>query len=304
MEISCTIMETALTPSAKHHSHVGTKVRLKAHASESSPRTRRGDGGAAHASSSSSAAAKQRRRPSGSLIPLMLVDEPAVTTGSRRSIVGGEELSRNVLMGLNVAGVAQALLTTIFRLFHVDVFLEAYKLPSESYSNGSLAVSVITTVSSVVGSWMVDTTARRRDRTESVGHTGFYFVACFLTPFYGFHPQWGMAHFVLTVSLYQTLYSYTAILLGSIVTDSHTMTHQQRVAFMASGKAVNLVFSFIAGRIALMTFQEDNLHPFRLHDSRHLSLALLEKFAEFDRGENNIGYIYPRRYVWDEKRGQ
>lgn len=239
---------------------IGTKVRRKAHASESPPRSSRRNGATHPSGAPSSSAAKPRRRISGSHIPLTVEDDEP----RRRSILGGEELSRNVLMGLNVAGVAQALLTTIFRLFHVDVFLQAYQLPLESYSNGSFVVSVITTISSVVGSWMVDTTATRRDRSQSVGQTGFYFVACFLTPFYGFHVQWGMMHFIMTVSLYQTLYSYTAILLGSIVADSHTMTQQQRVAFMASGKAINLVFSFIVGRVALMTFQEDNLHPFRI----------------------------------------
>eukprot|EP00977_Amphora_coffeiformis_P013583 scaffold3591_cov159-Amphora_coffeaeformis.AAC.6 len=234
-----------------------TNLRRKAHASESPPRTRLHDGEA------STTATEARRRPSFSSIPLFH-DKGTEEPTSKGFGSGGDELSRNVLMGLNVAGVAQALLTTIFRLFHVNVFLQSYKLPLESYSNGSFVVSIIITVTSVVGSWMVDATATQRDRTESVGQTGFYFVACFLTPFFAYHPQWGTLHFIVTVSLYQTLYSYTAILLGSIVTDSHNMTQQKRVQFMASGKAVNLVMSFVVARIALMTFSEDNLHPFRI----------------------------------------
>ena len=202
-----------------------------------------------------------RRRPSFPSTPLLQSDEPSKGHGGGG---GGDDLSRNVLMGLNVAGVAQALLTTIFRLFHVNVFLQSYKLPLESYSNGSFVVSIVITVTSVIGSWMVDATATQRDRTESIGQTGFYFVSCFLTPFFGYHPHWGTLHFIVTVSLYQTLYSYTAILLGSIVTDSHNMTQQKRVQFMASGKAVNLVMSFLVARVALMTFSEDNLRPFRI----------------------------------------
>ena len=253
-------METEESLSSPIHQKLGTKVIRKQGESPpppSSSRKKRNEG-------PQGSSTKQRRRPSSDTpITLTLTEEEC----SKKSIIAGggtRELSRNVLMGLNVAGAAQALLTTIFRLFHVDVFLQSYKLPLESYSSGTFVVSVVTTISSVVGSWMVDTTATKRDRTESVGQTGFYFVACFLTPFYGFHSQWGTLHFILTVSLYQTLYSYTAILLGSIVTDSHTMTQQQRVAFMASGKAVNLLLSFVVGRIALMTFQEDNLHSFRV----------------------------------------
>ena len=244
-----------------------TNLRRKAHASQSPPRTRRTH--KLHDDETSITAAvtaqkEARRRPSFPSIPVLQyksnTEEPSQGFGGG----GDNDLSRNVLMGLNVAGVAQALLTTMFRLFHVNVFLQSYKLPLESYSNGSFVVSIITTVTSVVGSWMVDATATQRDRTESVGQAGFYFVACFLTPFFGYHPHGGTLHFIVTVSLYQTLYSYTAILLGSIVTDSHNMTQQKRVQFMASGKAVNLVMSFVVARVALMTFSQDDLRPFRI----------------------------------------
>jgi hypothetical protein len=133
-----------------------------------------------------------------------LLLKPAQTSAKRRhrrphssKPSGGEVLTRNVLVGLTVAGVAQALLTTIFRLFHVDVFLQAYHLPLSSYANGSLIVSMVTTVSTLIGAWVLDHRATKRYRHDHVGQAGCLFVLCFLTPFFRLSSwQWETAHFV------------------------------------------------------------------------------------------------------------
>jgi hypothetical protein len=118
---------------------------------------------------------------------------------SKPGALGGEVLTRNVLVGLTVAGVAQALLTTVFRLFHVDVFLQAYHLPLSSYANGSFIVSMVSTVSTLVGAWVLDHTATKRYRHDLVGQAGCLFVLCFLTPFFRLPSwQWETAHFVST----------------------------------------------------------------------------------------------------------
>lgn len=54
------------------------------------------------------------------------------------------------------------------------------------------------------------------------------------------------------------MYSYMAILLGSIVTDSHAMSNQTRAQFMASGKAVNLVLGVVVSRLGLWAFYSHN----------------------------------------------
>jgi Na+/melibiose symporter-like transporter len=56
------------------------------------------------------------------------------------------------------------------------------------------------------------------------------------------------------MSLYDTLSSFTTMLLGSVVTDNHSMTDQARVQFMASGKVVNLFASFAVARMGLAIF--------------------------------------------------
>ncbi len=71
-------------------------------------------------------------------------------------------------------------------------------------------------------------------------------------------------HFIVSMSLFDTLNSFTAILLGSLVTDNHHMTDQERVNFMASGKILNLVSAFVVARIGLVIFDEEDMHDFRV----------------------------------------
>lgn len=67
-------------------------------------------------------------------------------------------------------------------------------------------------------------------------------------------------HFIVTTSMYDTLYSFTAILLGSLVTDNHHMTDMERVNFMASGKVVNLFAAFFIAKIGLDYFETNDLY--------------------------------------------
>lgn len=180
--------------------------------------------------------------------------------------------SRNhLLLGLTIAGVASSILTTIFGLFHVDVFLRVYKLPLSSYTNGNLIFSVVNTLNDLAGAWVVDhASATTISRHDMVGVAGCLFAFCFLTPFFRWNTDgdesWQNSfHFVISMSLYDTLHSFISILTGSIVTDDHTMTDKQRVRFMASGKFTNMLVSFIFARIGLALFNVDsNLVEFRM----------------------------------------
>lgn len=64
--------------------------------------------------------------------------------------------------------------------------------------------------------------------------------------------------------MYDTLYSFTAILLGSLVTDNHHMSDKERVNFMASGKILNLFASFAVAKIGLDIFETNNMNQFRI----------------------------------------
>jgi hypothetical protein len=187
---------------------------------------------------------------------------------------GGKQ---HVMIGLTIAGVASHLLTTIYGLFHVDLFLRAYELPLPTYSLGSFVFSIINTMNDVAGAWLVDHVAMTRARSDMIGMSGCLFALLFLTPFFRWPRNtvnntmtsssnlwWDGVHFVTTMSLYDTLYSFTAILMGSVVTDNHSMTDKARVQFMASGKVVNLMSSFTVARIGLAIFRVDNLYSFRI----------------------------------------
>jgi Na+/melibiose symporter-like transporter len=60
------------------------------------------------------------------------------------------------------------------------------------------------------------------------------------------------------------MYSFTTILLGSLVTDNHHLTDDERVNFMASGKILNLFAAFFVAKIGLDIFETNNLNQFRI----------------------------------------
>jgi Na+/melibiose symporter-like transporter len=64
--------------------------------------------------------------------------------------------------------------------------------------------------------------------------------------------------------MYDTLYSFTMILLGSLVIDNHHLTDKERVNFMASGKVLNLFAAFFVARIGLEIFDTNDMHQFRI----------------------------------------
>jgi Na+/melibiose symporter-like transporter len=165
-------------------------------------------------------------------------------------------------LGLTIAGVGSALLTTTFSLFHVDVFLRVYELPLSTYATGNVIFGIINTANDLVGSWMVDAAATNGGRSDWIGLAGCLFAVCFLTPFFAWTSNQGV-HFVTSMSLHDTMYSFTAILLGSVVTDHHNMSDADRVKFMASGKVVNLVASFMVARIGLAVFEQNDMGTFQ-----------------------------------------
>lgn len=192
----------------------------------------------------------------------MLRSRKAVSPKWSNSItVEDESYSRRFLQGLTLAGVATSLLTTVFGIFYVDVFLRVYELPLQSFATGNLIFGVINTANDLMGAWWVDTRATQQSRSAMVGVAGCLLAVGFLAPFF----RWtsGLTHFVLSMSLYDTMYSFMAILIGSVVTDNHQMSDSDRVSFMASGKVFNLIASFVVARLGLAIF-EMNMEHFQL----------------------------------------
>ena len=170
------------------------------------------------------------------------------------------------LCGLILAGMASTLLTTVFGIFHVDVFLAVYKLPLATYSLGNFIFSFINTANDVAGAWLVDVFASESSRSSIIGVSGCLFAVCFLSPFFRWNVTSSLSagtHFVLSMSLYDTMYSFMAILMGSVITDNHNMSDQDRIRFMASGKVVNLVASFLVARLGLEVFSKEDMAPFQ-----------------------------------------
>ena len=184
----------------------------------------------------------------------------------RRSYGSGRYVYSQFLFGLTIAGVATCLLVTTFGLFHVDVFLRVYNLPLETYSHGNVVYAVVNTVNDFMGAWLLDSLASQSmNRSDLIGISGGLFALCFMAPFNRWREpsRWDGLHFVMSMCLYDTMCSFTTILLGSLVTDNHHMSDPERVRFMASGQIANLVAAFAVARIGLEVFDEENMARFR-----------------------------------------
>ena len=178
-----------------------------------------------------------------------------------------ESYGPQFLMGLTIAGMAATLITTVFGMFHVDIFLRVYDLPLATYATGNFIFSFVNTANDVAGAWIIDAIALESSRSSIVGLSGCIFAICFLAPFFRWRPQSNLSagtHFVTSMSLYDTMFSFTGILMGSVVTDDHTMNDHDRVRFMASGKVINLIASFLVARVGLRIFGSDNMRAFRI----------------------------------------
>lgn len=198
-----------------------------------------------------------------------LLSSSSAAAAKHRSTLEQKKFYSQFMTGLTVAGVASCLLVTIFGMFHVDVFLRVYELPLATYSFGSLVFAAINTINDFLAAWFLDSMASGSfHRSDIIGIAGCLFSICFLTPFYRWRtpsPKWDGVHFVVSMSLYDTMFSFMAILLGSLVTDNHHMSDSERVWFMASGKIANLITSFVVARTALEIFDEDNMSRFRAY---------------------------------------
>jgi len=195
------------------------------------------------------------------------VKRPGFRSSSPPPIHPSAKIAPQFFLGVTLAGVASFLLVTVFGLFSLDVFLVAYHLPLETYKVGSIIFALFNAANDVLGAWYLDSAASRMHRSDLIGVSGCIFCVAFLAPFFRWKGQnevWDGIHFVLSVSLYDTMYSFTAILLGSLVTDNHFMGDHERVRFMASGKIANLIASLLVARIGLLSFDETNLYAFRV----------------------------------------
>ncbi|CAJ1931946.1 unnamed protein product [Cylindrotheca closterium] len=193
-------------------------------------------------------------------------------TSPCRRVIGSDATayhtqSQQFLLALNIAGMASFLLITVFDLFHVDVFLRAYRLPLETFSTGNLIFSLINTTTVFLGAWLLDSLASRGRRSDLIGVSGILFALAFLAPFFRWKEPltrfWDGAHFVLSISLYDTISGFNKVLLGSLVTDNHLMTDKERIWFMASSQVANLTVGLFVARIGLEVFDEENMHRFQ-----------------------------------------
>lgn len=195
------------------------------------------------------------------------------------------DLDQEILQGLTIAGVVVCCLRTIFALFHVELFLRAYQLPYATYSFGRVLFSVLSTGFTLVGARWLDSkvATTRLERIDLVGWLGILLAFSFILPFGRFwQPDadslyWQAfdgLHFVVSLTLYDTLSTITTISLASAVSDDHNMTDQERIANQSSSQLYNLVASLIVATLGIKLFDPQGLANFQIYVVLLAALAI------------------------------
>ena len=165
-------------------------------------------------------------------------------------------------------------------MFYVDCFLRAYKLPMRVFGIGSAIFAVIHTANDVAGAYFLDSycsgSEDKKKRDNLVGLSGCLFALSLLGPFFRWGPRskntnsnmstfWDGLHFVGSLSIYDTMFSFNCILQGSIVSDNHSMTENQRIAYFALRDMVGILAPLVVTKIGLSLFDVSNLKNFRIY---------------------------------------
>ena len=196
------------------------------------------------------------------------------TTGVGRFLeTGCGSTTVRALIGLGIAGLGGTLVADAFGMFYVDCFLRSYRLPPRVFGIGSAVFAVINTANDVAGAYLCDRYAAgapgNNRREDLVGLSGCLFAVSLLLPFFRWGPPrapfWDGLHFVGSLSVYDTMFSFNCILQGSIVSDNHSMTDRQRIAFFAARDLVGIVAPLVVTKIGLGLFDAGNLRPFRIY---------------------------------------
>jgi hypothetical protein len=90
------------------------------------------------------------------------------------------QFGQQYMFALTIAGMCSSLLSTVFDLLYVDVFLRVYRLPLHAYSIGSVAFSLINTANDLLGAWLLDAAAANMNRSDLIGISGCILSLCFL----------------------------------------------------------------------------------------------------------------------------
>jgi len=227
--------------------------------------------------------------------PYMQKDDRNVILESQSQKRGGGFLEKDcgnmtvrALIGLGIAGLGGSLIGDVYGMFYVDCFLRAYKLPMRIFGIGSAIFAFIHTANDVAGAYFLDwycsgqnnnskQNSNNNKREDLVGLSGCLFAMSLMSPFFRWGPRdnntnnskssdfWDGLHFVGSLSLYDTMFSFNCILQGSIVSDNHSMTENQRITFFALRDMVGILAPLVVTKIGLSLFDVSNLNNFRIY---------------------------------------
>ncbi|OQR82998.1 hypothetical protein ACHHYP_15208 [Achlya hypogyna] len=153
--------------------------------------------------------------------------------------------------------VAGVLLTSTFSTFHVETFLNEYKLDLASYASGHVLYAVVNTLNDLVGAYCVDAWAPKHGRAWLMLCGGTLWAFTFLLPWFPWR-SYPAVHFVVSLSAYDTLYSFCAIAGGSLLTEMNISDHQ-RINILRLKTVVGMTTAFLATQAGQFLFSSKDM---------------------------------------------
>lgn len=191
----------------------------------------------------------------------------------------GSTSALHIAFGLE--SFSSCLLTVTFTVFHVEMFLTHYALNLAHYAVGHLIFAVINTVNDVLGAWLVDALAAKyRSRVIMVKYGGGLWALMFLTIWFrtdnlggetskntaeNSSETWGpLIHFILSMSAYDTMYSFCAIVTGSIITELN-VEDSEKVKILRTRAIVHVISGILGVQLGQIVYNNNDLTFFRMY---------------------------------------
>ncbi|OQS02038.1 hypothetical protein THRCLA_05558 [Thraustotheca clavata] len=162
------------------------------------------------------------------------------------------KVPRGVYFAFAAEVSAAVVLTATFNTFHVETFLNEYKLDLAAYASGHVIYAIVNTLNDLLGAYFVDAWAPIKGRAWLLSFGGAVWTVMFLLPWFPW-KSYPAFHFVFSLSCYDTLYSFCAIAGGSLLTEMN-ISDSQRIQILRVKSIVGMTVAFVTTQLGQYFF--------------------------------------------------
>lgn len=174
---------------------------------------------------------------------------------------GNQRVLHNLMIAFSLEAFASVALSAIFNTFHVEIFLNEYNLSLENYAKGHAIFAFINVLNDLIGAYIVDLLAQTSySRAWLLATFGGIWALTFFLPWFPW-SNYPLTHFIVSLSCYDTMYSFCAIAGGSLLTELE-ISDSERIQILKVKTVIGMVTGFSLTRLGQDLFE--NKDQFRV----------------------------------------